>query len=338
MPTPPVSEFPLLRFEKKIWPAFYAALLILLLLITAVAWRQNFFTPKTRFVCHTNTSVGLQDNMAVKISGFRIGKVAKVDLEGIGRVRLDLEVFTKYTHLLHKDSVAMLDSEGFIGQGVIVILTSAHPGPEAEPGDEFAFRRVESVIEMAQSLIKQIGGLTEDVHAMLGLLNAPDGLIHNLNSATKQMDEMMPRVMADVQATVQGLQKDLQDTTSVTNQLLTYLNNPEGDLKIAMRNLKDSLADIHQGVPKLLEQLDGSLRNIEQSTSLLHDALKQASPDLVDAIHGAQGDVKDIQDVVDSAKKIWPISSHLAAEAPLVLVPPSLPSASAAAAAAKPSP
>jgi phospholipid/cholesterol/gamma-HCH transport system substrate-binding protein len=333
MPTPPVSEFPLLRFEKKIWPAFYAALLLLLLLITAVAWRQNVFTPKTRFVCHTNTSEGLQDNMAVKLSGFRIGKVDKVELEGIGRVRLDLEIFTKYSRLLHKDSVAMLDTEGFIGQGVVVIVTSLHPGPEAEPGDELAFRRVESVIEMAQSLIKQVGAVTDDVHAMLVLFNSPDGLIHNLNSVTKQMDEMIPRLMADVQTTVQGLQKNLQETTGVTNQLLTYLNNPDGDLKIAVRNFKDSLADVHQDVPKLLEQLDHSLRNIEQTTSILRDTMKQASPDLVDTIHGAQGDVQDIHEVVDSAKKIWPLSSHLAEEAPIVLVPPSLPSASAAGAA-----
>jgi ABC-type transporter Mla subunit MlaD len=141
------------------------------------------------------------------------------------------------------------------------------------------------------------------------------------------MNEMIPRILTDVQTTVQGLQKNLQDTTSVTNQLLTYLNNPEGDLKIAMRNLKESLADIHQDVPKLLEQLDGSLRNIEQSTSMLRDTLKQASPDLVDTVHRAQDDVKDIHDVVDSAKKVWPLSGHLPEEAPLALVPPSLPSA-----------
>ena len=329
MPTPLISEFPLLRFEKKIWPAFSAALLILLLLIAAVAWRQDFFTPRTLFVCHTNTSDGLQDNMPVKISGFRIGKVTQVELEGIGRVRLDLEVFTKYRHLLHKDSVAMLGSEGFIGQGVIVILTSPNPGPEAEAGDELPFRRVESVIEMAQSLIKQMESVTDEVHAMLVLFNAPDGLIRNLTSAIKQMDETMPRILSGVEVTVQGLQKNLEETTSVTNQLLVYLNNPNGDLKGAMRNLNESMADIHRDMPGMLEKLDGSLRNIEQSTALLHSTLKQASPDLVDTVRGANDDVKSLHEVLDSAKKMWPISGHLPAEAPLAAVPPSLPSAPA---------
>ena len=337
MPPPLISEFPLLRFEKKIWPAFAAALLILLLLIAAVAWRQDLFTPKTPFVCHTNTSEGLLDNMPVKISGFRIGKVTNVELEGIGRVRIDLEVFTKYSHLLHKDSVAMLGSEGFIGQGVIVIVTSPNPGPEAAPGDELVFRRVESVIEMAQSLIKQMQSVADEVHAMLVLFTAPDGLIRNLSSATKQMDEMMPRILSGIEVTVQGLQKSLQETTGVTNQLLAYLNNPEGDMKIAMRDLKGTMADIHVQVPKLLEQLDGSMRNIEQSTLLLRDTLKQASPDLIATVRRAQDDVKDIHDVVDSAKKVWPLSGHLPEEAPVVLVPPSLPSAPTSAG-AKPSP
>ena len=148
---------------------------------------------------------------------------------------------------------------------------------------------------------------------------------------------MIPRILADVQTTIQGLQKSLQDTTSVTNQLLTYLDNPEGDLKISVRHLKESLAEVHQEMPKLMQQLDGSMRNIEQSTLLLKDTLKQASPDLVDTVRGAQDDVKGIHDVIDSAKKIWPLSGHLPEEPPLVLVPPSLPSAPATAG-AKPSP
>jgi phospholipid/cholesterol/gamma-HCH transport system substrate-binding protein len=320
----------LLRFEKQIWPAFSAALLILLLLIAAVAWRQDFFTPTIPIVCYTNTSEGLQDNMPVKISGFRIGKVTRVELEGISRVRLDMEIFTKYSHLLHKDSAATLGSEGLM-QGVIVVMTSANPGPPIVAGDELAFRRIENVIELAQSLIKRIDMVTEEVHNMLVLFNAPDGLIRNLSSATKQMDEMLPRIMTGIETTVQGLQKNLQETTSVTNQLLVYLNNPEGDLKLSVRSFKESLADIHQNIPGMLEKLDVSLRNIEQSTAVLRDALKQASPDLVTTIRNANDDVKDIHALVDSAKKIWPFSGHLPEEAPLAVVPPSMPSAAAAA-------
>jgi phospholipid/cholesterol/gamma-HCH transport system substrate-binding protein len=329
MPTPLTSEFRLLRFEKKIWPAFLSALVILLALVAAVAWRQDFFTPKTRIVCRTTTSVGLVENIPVKISGYRIGKVARVELEGIDRVRFELEIFTKYGQMVHKDSVAMLGSEGFIGQGVIVIITSAHPGPQIEAGDELAFRRVESVVDMAQGLIQRAQVVTDDVHTMLALFNAPDGLIHNLTSATKALDETLPRVMLGLETTVQGLQKSLQETTSVTNQLLVYLNNPNGDLKGAMRNLNESMADIHRDMPGMLEKLDGSLRNIEQSTALLHSTLKQASPDLVDTVRGANDDVKSLHEVLDSAKKMWPISGHLPAEAPLAAVPPSLPSAPA---------
>jgi ABC-type transporter Mla subunit MlaD len=135
--------------------------------------------------------------------------------------------------------------------------------------------------------------------------------------------------MLGLESTVQGLQKSLQETTSVTNQLLVYLNNPAGDLKLAMRNFNESMADIHRDMPGMLEKLDGSLRNIEQSTALLHSTLKQASPDLVDTARGANDDVKSLHEVLDSAKKMWPISGHLPPEAPLAAVPPSLPPAPA---------
>ncbi len=329
MPKPTVSESSLLRFEKQIWPAFSAALLILLLLTAAVAWRQDYFTPTTRIICRTTTSEGLQNNMLVKISGFRVGKVARVELEGVDRVRLDLDIFTKYSDLVHRNSVAMPGSEGFIGQGVIVIVNSAHPDAVVGPGDEIPFRRAENVIEMTQSLIKRMEMVTDDVHAMLALFNAPDGLIQNMSSATRQVNEMLPRILLGIGSTVQDLQKNLQETTSVTNQLLAYLNNPEGDLKLSVRSFRESLEDIHKDIPGMLEKIDGSLRNVEQSTVLLRDTLKQASPDLVDTVRRANDDAKGVHDVVDAAKKVWPISGHLPEEVPLAVVPPSLPAAAA---------
>jgi phospholipid/cholesterol/gamma-HCH transport system substrate-binding protein len=331
MQTPRASEFPLLRFERKIWPAFIAALLILLALIVTVAWRQDFFAPTIHLVCRTNTSVGLQENMQVKVSGFRIGKVRRVELEGIDQVTFDLDIFTKYSHMVHRNSVAMLGSEGFIGQGVIVIVASPDPGPPIASGDELRFRRVDSVVDMAQGLIQRAQVVTDDVHNMLTLFNAPDGLIHNLSSATKELDDVLPRVLLGIETTVQGLQKNLQETTSVTNQLLVYLNNPEGDVKQSVRSLKESMADIHQNIPGMLEKIDGSLRNIEQATATLRDTLKQASPDLVETVRGANDDVKGVHDILGSAKKIWPISKHLPGEVPLDAVPPSLPAPAAAA-------
>ena len=60
------------------------------------------------------------------------GRCAGVELEGIDKVAFDLDIFTKYGHMVHKNSVAMLGSEGFIGQGVIVIVTDANPGPRSK--------------------------------------------------------------------------------------------------------------------------------------------------------------------------------------------------------------
>ena len=320
----------MLRFEKKIWPAFSAALFILLVLIAAIAWRQDVFTPTTRIACRTNTSDGLKENMPVKVSGFRVGKVDNVELEGIDRVSFDLVIYTKYSHLLHKDSVAMLGSEGFLGQGVIVIVTSAKPGPPIEAGDELPFRRSESVVEMAQSLIQRMQLVADQVQTMLGLLNAPGGLIQNLVSTTKTLDEKLPPLLLHVDSTVQGLQKSLQETLGTTNQLVASLNDPEGDLKQTLRNASSSMADVHQNLPAMLAKIDGSLRNIEQSTALLKDTLKQASPELVETVRRTDDDVKDIHDLVNSAKSVWPFSGHLPEEAVLAAVPPSLPPAATA--------
>jgi hypothetical protein len=98
-----------------------------------------------------------------------------------------------------------------------------------------------------------------------------------------------------------------------------------------MKNLNATVADVHQEVPGLLQKLDGSLRNVEQSTASLRDTLQQASPDLIETVRRANDDVKAVHDILGSAKKMWPISGHLPEEPQLAVVPPSLPPAAPAA-------
>jgi phospholipid/cholesterol/gamma-HCH transport system substrate-binding protein len=335
MPNTKPPFTPILHFEYRIWPAFAAALLVLLLLIAAVAWRQDFFTPATRFYCRTDTSAGLQENMPVKISGFRIGKVTGIQLEGVGRVRCDLAVFTRYRQLVHQDSIAVLASEGLIGQSVVVISTPTQPGPLAAPDSEIAFQRVAGIIDMAQSMKQHLEQVTDEMHTLLASLNAPDGLIHNLSSSTGQMAETMPRILQGVESIIKSvddtmhvLQKNLADTTSLSSQLVAYVNNPEGDVKVSFRNLRESLEEVHRNTPALLEKLDHSLGAMEEATTTLRETLNRSSPDFVETVRRADDAAKGALDVIDSARKIWPISRHLPEEAPPMLLPPSLASAS----------
>ena len=98
------------RFLKNTDPRFHLVELrsgfflgaILLMLLGAVGfgiWKQEWFRPAKHFRMTAETSEGLQTGMAVRLSGFRIGKVDAIELVGPGNVAVRVRVFDDFPRI-----------------------------------------------------------------------------------------------------------------------------------------------------------------------------------------------------------------------------------------------
>ena len=95
------------------------------------------------------------------------------------------------------------------------------------------------------------------------------------------------------------------------------LLNDEAELRedrFRFVGLKESLEAARMSMPILLDKLHTSLTNIEDTTTVLRATLKQASPEMLETVRKASDAAKGARDVVESAKKIWPINGHLPEE------------------------
>jgi phospholipid/cholesterol/gamma-HCH transport system substrate-binding protein len=101
-------------------------------LVAFVIWKQEVFRSSRVINLIAASSQGVQKGMAARLSGFRIGKVGNVELEGENRVRVTLEVFSEYAHFLRADSMASIASESLIGDRFIDITAGTRGRGGAE--------------------------------------------------------------------------------------------------------------------------------------------------------------------------------------------------------------
>src|SRR3954469_13309923 len=107
---------PLLQPDAASIRAARAARLSLWLTVAAIVaiagylgWKEGLFTPVSHFHFSTASSKSLSKGMPVRLSGFRIGQVSRVELQPDRQVRVDFAVLAPYLGFVKTDSTVRLD-------------------------------------------------------------------------------------------------------------------------------------------------------------------------------------------------------------------------------------
>jgi phospholipid/cholesterol/gamma-HCH transport system substrate-binding protein len=219
--------------------------------------KQELFTPKTRLHFLTESGTDLKEGMAVKLSGFRIGKVDALALTGDANVQVTLEINDAYMKWVRHDSRARLVKESLIGDTIVQI----EPGSESEAvlrsGDRIAFEREEGMGRVVERLADQVEPLIKDIRQITQYLNNPDGDVKQslaklntamaeLNASLKRVDRILAAAEKDVPGTLRTTRETLESSKKVVDSV--------GKTWPISRNIEAPQAqtipvDSYQGVP-----------------------------------------------------------------------------------------
>jgi phospholipid/cholesterol/gamma-HCH transport system substrate-binding protein len=165
--------------------------------------QQELFTAKTRILFFTDSGRGIVQGMAVKLSGFNIGRVRRLSLTKEAKVKVMLEINTEYMKWVRQDSKARLLKEGLIGDSVIEISPGSEASPElTEDNKVIAFER-----EIG------IGQLVDQIYADV------QPLIHDLRSIARRADTLLaglPQTQAQLDAALKSAQRNFENLERVT--------------------------------------------------------------------------------------------------------------------------
>lgn len=266
MNVPPPSADPMaqtrqgLGLQARLTIGGAASLLVLLLVGMAQEQVWVLFASPVDFL--TNDATGLTPGLPVRLSGYRIGSIDRVELQRNAKVRVSLRIQPTYRPLLGPRSRVRLDQEGLVGSTYLSV--TADPRGKANGN---------TPLELSYDPPVDLKGV------LLGLAQSRIPLNRLLDRTATLTETSLPRTISQVQQTMEAtssLSRTLErqsvlTATQARATMRTYqelgeegrqnLNGSRQELESLVPELRGTLKDVRgtaQTSQRLLDRLSGS--------------------------------------------------------------------------------
>lgn len=270
-------------------------------LVGFVIWKQEIFRSARHIHLIAASSEGIQKGMAARLSGFRIGKVGNVELEGENRVRVTLEVFNEYAHFLRQDSAATIASESLIGDRFIDLKAGTSATPELKEGDTLPLAPEKSISTLMESLKDEIRPAVIETREIISYLNDPKGdfktMLSGLRVTADALKGEMPQIM-----------KDIQSVTQEGTDLFTRLNKPDAELWKALGHLEQLTHSLNRDFPPIVTRFGDGVTTLQGAVGKLDRAISESGPEIPRLIRKGTDTLRSADEVLNSIKGLWPVS------------------------------
>jgi phospholipid/cholesterol/gamma-HCH transport system substrate-binding protein len=212
--------------------------------------QKRFVSSITLTAIFTNVN-GIQAGNNVFFSGVKIGTVSKIKFTDDAKVEVTMHIEEASQKFLHKNSLAKLSSEGFIGNKMIEILGGTPDAPQVEDGDQLAIAAAlapEDIMKTLQDNNKNILAITNDFKQVssgilqgkgaVGALLTDSLLANRLRQMTVNLENASAST-AKVTAAVSQYTGKLNNKGTLANELLTD-TTVFSNLKSAVKSLQQT--------------------------------------------------------------------------------------------------
>ncbi|MDI6727878.1 MAG: MlaD family protein [Thermodesulfovibrionales bacterium] len=286
--------------EKKIGLFVFIAIAGIVTAMAIIGIQHGVFTPRTKIYFIADSGQGINEGTAVKLSGFKIGKVARLSLDDVARVKVELSINTKYMKWIRTDSKARLFKEGFIGDSVIEITPGSEKAKQVTENGIIEFERAKGLGEIAEELKEEIKPVLSDVKEIIHYINNPQGDIKQTLKNLRKISEDLPETQQNLNALLKDANKGVNATTKKIDSVLD-------STKQTMITVDDLIKKVDKDIPNILEKTNKSLENIQKTTEEIKKATEQTAPKIPSMLKKGEDAAEGAKEITDSAKKIWPI-------------------------------
>lgn len=280
--------------------------------VMAGLMHQDFFTKTTRLYFFADSAQGIANGMSVQLSGFRIGTVDELSLEPSATVKVRLGINSKYLHFIRQDSQARLSKEGLIGASIIEISPGSPQIRQVQNDGVLKFNRAKDIADIAPDLAGRIGPILTDIKSITQSINDPDGDVRQTLKSIRQASAQLAEAATSVNVITRSGDARLADIQGRINIVLDRAGASVDKASTVLDTLSGTLATVDRSLPEVLLKLNSTLDNAQAASVNARKLSELLSEDLPPAVSEGRGLMQDTREVVQGAKKTWPIRNYLA--------------------------
>lgn len=287
-----------LRWRLLAWLG--GSLLLFVLVLYLLARQQGYFIDRTQLGFEAPNGTDLSVGMAVKLSGFKIGKVTDITLNQSARVSVQIAIDSTYLPWLHHDASAILAKEGLIGDAFIEITTGTARLPQLQPGEYLHFRAGRGLGDIAQDIRERVEPLITEAETALKYVNDPKGDVRTTLHHLQQLS-----------AELLSTRQYLDDTLLNASQTLTTLNQQApaviSHADTTLGNVDKTLARTQAAI----DELQATTRVAHATLDTVHNTVTASAPHLPRLLQNGNALVQETRETVQAAQKTWLLRKHI---------------------------
>jgi phospholipid/cholesterol/gamma-HCH transport system substrate-binding protein len=264
-----------------------------------------------------NNIAGLDRKTKVRIAGVDSGVIEKITLEG-NRAKIKIRMYEGVR--LYSDGSALIKMAGFLGDKFLEVRPGSKM-PLLKDGDSIPntieVTDVDGLIRNFSKLSKDISGLTASIDELVGseeskrslketITNLRD-ISQNVNMAVAYNDKKLRKVLDNIDELSDSLDELLDTNRELFNKTVSNLNEFSGQLKGDGPAILKKINKTAEDLNKLIEENRPALK---RSIERLDKVSEKFTAD--DGLYeSAQKTISETRELVDSAKKTWPVRSYI---------------------------
>lgn len=303
MTRPALTDNRFRRLGLKLGLFIGLGLVLGLALLLGMAARQGYFSPKTPVYFVADSGTDLRPGMAVKLSGFKIGTVRRVDLNEAARVDVEMAIEDRYLKWVKRDSVATLAREGMIGDSFISVTRGSPSLPALTRDDRLRFELGRGLSDIAMDVRNRVVPVIDEMHTLLKYANDPKGDVRQgfarLNQLATELRDTRRKIDTALAGIDQLSREDAPATLAATRQTLERADASLRELEAAIPALK---TEASQTLQALTHTADTATRTATETERLV----KETAPKLLQVLGETEALMRDSRSAVNAARTRWP--------------------------------
>jgi phospholipid/cholesterol/gamma-HCH transport system substrate-binding protein len=288
------------------------------LLIGGIAYQHGSLSRRAEVYFIADDVTGLAPGTTVRMSGFRIGKVADLQLQDDLNVKVVLIIETEPFHHLRSDARAVLVREQLKPPAIDLRAGSAATRlPAGDP--RVGFSRRGTLTEVAEDLRTRLAPILEDVKQLTGVARERrgdiDAVLRNANEVSRELAgaaREMRALTAELRQRAGRLGAQSEATMAEVNRSVVRTGGLIGQAE-------KSLEAINAKLPGMLLKAETTLGNLDavlRDSRTISAAAASSVPAMLDNVSPM---IDDSREMMQGVRQSWPMRGMLPAPAPALL-------------------
>jgi phospholipid/cholesterol/gamma-HCH transport system substrate-binding protein len=257
--------------SQKISLGFFViiGLLIFILAVYFIGDKQKMFGKTNHLEAVFNNVNGLQLGNNVRYSGISVGTVRGITMINDTTIRVDMNIDKAIFPYIKKNAIAIIGSDGLVGNMIINIFPGKGDAPSVEPGDAIISQnrvRTDDLLNTLSVTNKNAANLTAN------LLKITDEIIKGKGTlGTLLNDSLISKDLKETMHYLKSTSKGASETVAKIDKLINSLDNKDNvvgvikDSAVANR-IKDMIVNLDQSsaeINKVVTNLNATIINIK---------------------------------------------------------------------------